>query len=332
MTAKRFLEVLAILMLTASPSWAATIAQDTFTELLDVDLLDHTPDTGTGWDTDTQADLDVFGLLTDNVGVASGSTNIRAARETTTIGDDDMDVTLDCVLNSVATNNSGGPTGRIPDTVNGSANRYQAKLVGDATTVDVELEKVVASTTTSLGTYDLNAASTDTVTLKLEIRTAAKKVYVGGVERISSVDDSLTGNNFSGIGVLRSNFRGDNYLSEDAAAAATRRVILISSIKSFLSSLLPSVYADDGLTIGYYRSDVIGDGSEINPRRPKDIPAGAKGWVLLYDHGDEMEYKVLADPLIHATMPVTSIKTKLTLSKQCRDVITQKGEAKIDGR
>lgn len=62
-----------------------------------------------------------------------------------------------------------------------------------------ELHKLVNGVSTSLGTY------ADTVTVgqvrdaKLEIRDAAKKVYIDGVEQISSADNAITATGFGGI-------------------------------------------------------------------------------------------------------------------------------------
>lgn len=205
--------------------------------------------------------------------------------------------------------------------------------------VDMKLDKVVATTRTELGSYDANIGSGDVPeTVKLEIRTAAKKVYQNGVERISSTDDVLTGNNFAGITSQRGTVRGDNFLSESVDAPPAGGAAQVIIVSDFLRWFEPALaYADDGLIVGYYTSPVIGTGkADVNgnsdPRRPRDLPRGMKGWVLLYDHGDTMEYKVLAEPEVHASMPITSRKLRTTLSDECRARMSERGEGKIDRR
>lgn len=53
-----------------------------------------------------------------------------------------------------------------------------------------KLLKRSGGTDTSLGTYSQTLAADTDYAVKLEIRDAAKKVYVGGVERISSTDNA----------------------------------------------------------------------------------------------------------------------------------------------
>lgn len=54
------------------------------------------------------------------------------------------------------------------------------------------LYKVVSGTFTSLGSYAQTLTAGNSYTVKLEIRDAAKKVYVDTVERISSTDNAIT--------------------------------------------------------------------------------------------------------------------------------------------
>lgn len=58
---------------------------------------------------------------------------------------------------------------------------------------DIILYKCVAGTYTSLGTYTLNPVVGTTYVIKLQIRDAAKKIFIDGVERISSTDNVITG-------------------------------------------------------------------------------------------------------------------------------------------
>lgn len=210
----------------------ATVGSDTFTEASDTDLASHTPDVGAGWT------LEQAGWATVN----AASDELRADADVTTgrdycvkgdnIGDDDMDVTcgLKRTTFSTQTTRFHGIAGRTPSTP--GQDGYNAMIRLDAGSLcDWELEKEVAGAVTSLGTWNGDQTAGVYYTTKLEIRTAAKKVYVAGVERISSSDDSLTGNNFCGIsGFLNTSasaFRWDNFLSESVAVAGIVRERLL---------------------------------------------------------------------------------------------------------
>lgn len=320
----------AILLLLLAPGlcFGATVASDSFTEAVDVFIELHVPSpTGTSWTPDELLNTTVVGA-TDNV-QPEDSASIVIAREGTDVGDDDMDVSVDITMNTNNSAHRAGCAARIAGA--DLINYYQVYAVGNSGTVrTINLEKTVAGAVSSLGTYDLTTvANTDVTTLKLEIRTAAKKVYTNGTERISTADDSLTGNNFGGLYGRNTSPRIDNYLCESVGAAAATAPQIIQLPKWLESAV---AYADDGLCVGYYESRVIGTGRIDDPRRPKDIPAGAKGWVLLYDHGVSMEYKVLAEPDVLASIPVIACRTRASLSQVCLNRIFERGEPSIDRR
>lgn len=94
----------------------------------------------------------------------------------------DQDITT--VHSSV--DNTGGGCGRINT---GASTLYLYQYVAGAP--EWRLQKIVAGSLTTLGTYNGDAPST-TRTCKLEIRDAAKKLFIGGVQRISSADNAIT--------------------------------------------------------------------------------------------------------------------------------------------
>lgn len=206
----------------------ATKASDTFTEASDTDLKDHTPDTGTGWDTDGDTQPEVEGS-SDQLQHHNNSTP-DCGREETDIGDDDMDVTMDCYLGDDQDNRRCGVTGRVASTEAGEDNAYWGYLQGDdAGGMNAVLDKVVSSSTTNLSSSSVMFDPlTDTVEVKLEIRTAAKKVYLDSMEELSSSDDSLTGNNFAGVIISRQDPRGDNFLSESVGAPPASNLITLA--------------------------------------------------------------------------------------------------------
>lgn len=196
----------------------AVVKQDTFVDTANVQLQNHIPTpSGTGgWDTDTDPRLEIGAANDLRI---DSETSHKFGRETTSIGDDDMDVSLDVQLNNASANqHKCGPSGRIPNTENGSANGYHLWLVSKGTGGDLELVKRVASVETSLGTNSFGGSVATPFTLKLEIRAGAKKGYIDGVEKISSSDDSLIGNTYAGVNGLRNAWRADNFLSESVDA------------------------------------------------------------------------------------------------------------------
>jgi len=201
----------------------ATIAQDTFTDTDETDLESHTPDTGTAWVDESVWQIGFDGVLSNTLTAAHD--DLRAARETTTIGDDDMDVSLDLADAWAALDAAMeiGPAGRFVDTTasNNKQNHYRAVAISDGTDIGFELFKRVSNTDTSLGTSTTDPVNGDTIQLK--IITATKKLLVNTTEKISSTDDSLTGNNFAGImqNKAAEAHPVDNYLSESVAATAT---------------------------------------------------------------------------------------------------------------
>lgn len=319
----------ALLLGGGAPGWAATVAQDTFTEAVDTDLESHTPDVGTGWDTDGAASFQA----TDTDDLRASGTSIQAARETTTIGDDDMDVSIDYVVIRLSSDSRIGVIGRVPDTEDGEENSYQSYFIGDGSAVDITLDKVVASIRTNLGSYDANITSGDLPeTMKLEIRTAAKKVYLNGIERISSSDDNLTGNNFAGVTGQRGVPRGDNYLSESVATAA-RRIWLLNR----LPALLPDAHADDGRTVEWYVSDICGTGrtdaqGRVTPRHPCLVDIEHLGnWVLQAEADGKMYLRVLDTPAAHL-LRRTDRTTDVLLPQAIREQIATRGMSRIDRR
>lgn len=197
----------------------ATVAQDTFTESHNKKLSQHTPDVGTGWTTDLTSEWNMTVIAaSDHVDCASAVDAGFGAREDTDVGDDDMDVSLTISADVPSFGVQCGAAGRIPSGAFDGDNAYAIEISSS----QYELFKRVGGTPTSLGSWGTAPAVGDTQ--KLEIRAATKKVFVNGTERISSTDDSLTGNSYAGIltpsGNPVDNVTYDDFLSESVAAAA----------------------------------------------------------------------------------------------------------------
>jgi len=92
----------------------------------------------------------------------------------------------DILVTQNSVDNSGGPVGRMNASV---STFYMVQYVAGAP--EWRLQKIVTGTLTTLGTYAGDAPSTSRNN-KLEIRDANKKLFIGGVERISTTDNVIT--------------------------------------------------------------------------------------------------------------------------------------------
>ena len=170
----------AVVLVSASAAQAAVVT-DTFTGTNGTLLESHTGEVGAtwGWHPNYAADLKLqnnkvwgpeWGLY-----FASGipSTN-------------EYDVTADLTVMS----NAGaiGVTGRT--STSGSDDLYMARY--NAGSVRWELVKCGGGACTNLGFFNQTLAIGSTYAVKLEIRNAAKKLFVDGVERVSSTDNTIT--------------------------------------------------------------------------------------------------------------------------------------------
>ena len=326
-----------LLLLWCAPAWAATIGQDAFTGTDGTDLDDHTPDAGGGWDIDVQAGPQI------NSNRCGGDGNSRrAGRITTTVGDDEMDVSGTFNMNNDGADASeyACPAGRIPDGEDGVENSIGIKSVGDGASVDLELISVIASVESSLGTANTDFSDTADIRMKLSLRSSDFKVYAdegttATTEQISyTASDLLSGNNFGGLSTADNESSLDDFLLESVAAGAY--IPQIIKLLDFIESI---AHADDGLVTGYYRLPVqTSTVGGITTRKAEGLPSNTlspseyAGAVVLYNHGDTMEVKIRASAAVHATMPIGSVRTALTLSSECKEAMNPKGEGRINGR
>lgn len=186
-------------------------ANDTFTEAADTSLVSHTSDSGHTWTKDFGNVLTV--IAAGDYIANTAPTNSSRYSLGVTPASAEYDVQAD-VVSTIEW--SGGVLGRI-DTA--ADDRYTAVYENSLW----KLWKTDAGVTTTLATYSGDSTNGVTRTVKLEIRDATKKVYVGGVERISSTDNAITATGKPGI-YWDGNSTGtqmDNWSSTDAAAAST---------------------------------------------------------------------------------------------------------------
>lgn len=205
---------------------------DSFTEAsTDTALPSHTPDTGTSWTV-------AFSTATTAVLQAKQATDVcQASANETGVGvtytaspapaGAEYDVEITIV--NVDTSTSNRPWwlfGRYVDSSN-----YYGVGVRPTGLTDIDLRLRVGGVNSSLGTYNGGLSAGDVI--KLEIRDATKRVYINGVQQISSADNSITSVGLAGLGIGRdpgNSFAGgnintswtlDDYTVTDAPAGPT---------------------------------------------------------------------------------------------------------------
>ena len=200
-------------------------AQDTFVEVTsDTTLASHTPtpDGGFTWVIYSgSAGSATVVALTDNVKDHAGNNPTYYADVTPTSAEYDVQIdttgTADCL----------GPAGRIATDAD---TNYRCLWINGAG--EWRLVERLAGISTTIGTYVGDDPDGTVRTVLLEIRDASKKVYIGGVERISHTttnDISAAGKpgiKFSGV----TSDRGDNWSFTNTVAASTVKTMALMGV------------------------------------------------------------------------------------------------------
>jgi hypothetical protein len=167
----------------------AIFVSDTFTDTNGINLTAHTGETGATWAKVTGVTGD-FKIYNNKTKGDSGGTSLYYASGTPDTNEYDVEVDL----HQITSNDYPGIGGRIDAAADDG---YWVWLQFDAATWS--LVKRVGGTETVLGSYVQGFSNGSDHTLKLEIRTAAKKFFLDGVERISDSDNSITGVGKAGV-------------------------------------------------------------------------------------------------------------------------------------
>lgn len=176
---------------------AVHVVSDSFTDTAGTLLENHTGATGATWtkhsaSTTTAQITDAGRIRPSAVSSATAlyyASGVPASAE--------YDVTADFVVMSLVTIFT-GITARTDTTANTfyfvRYNQTQGQLW--------QLYKFVAGTATLLGSFAQTLTVGQTYAVKLQIRDAAKKVFIDGVEQISSVDNAITAAGRAGVRLL----------------------------------------------------------------------------------------------------------------------------------
>lgn len=167
--------------------------QDLFTSALTSNLTGHTSDSGHSWAKHTgfSADITLDGVGGEMAGAGAGSGACYEASASPASAEYDVQGTLH-VYTRVGQN---GLAGRIQA---GADTMYLAYY--DLT--NLILYKGVAGAFTNLGSYAVTLSAGNSYVILLQIRDAAKKIFLDGVERVSSADNAITGAGKLGIRAL----------------------------------------------------------------------------------------------------------------------------------
>ncbi len=198
----------------------ATFVNDTFTDTTGTNITSHTGETGATWANGSVAPTGVVITASGRVRCGTVTGYVYASGSPASA---EYDVQADFVVVSVLV--STAICGRLSTSA-----ETCYRLRWNTGTNNWELNKLVAGASTSLGTFADTPTVSESHTAKLEIRDAAKKVYIDGVEQISSADNAVTsagaaGMYFASLGTPTDSkaIHLDNFSASDPASGASDR-------------------------------------------------------------------------------------------------------------
>lgn len=237
---RRVLLILCVVAAVAAgvQAFATTVVSDTFTCASDLDLVTHTPDTGTSW-----SEVIDNGGGSNFIECTGSVDQVRpdAAADTTTLvalaapspSGTSYDVTVTLGL---AGGGADDPTGLIFGYAD-SSNFCAALIFPAGTTPDLRMYKVVAGTPSEIGTAVDTGPATNGV-FKVEVRGASDLVFLeDGVSQMTAPSTGCV--SASGTGIFWGNVRGltddvttssrlDNFLVEEqSVATGAPRLLLL---------------------------------------------------------------------------------------------------------
>lgn len=171
----------------AKPIATGTVfVRDTFTDTAAVALASHVGETGATW-TKHPSDASAAVITNGNRlrSNTAGSTALFYASGAPTTAE--YDVQADFVYIATPSTIFTGVAGRCDTTIN---TLYIARY--DLGNTRWQLLRLIAGVSTSMGTFTQTLIVGVTYAVKLQIRDAAKKVFIDGVERISDTDNTIT--------------------------------------------------------------------------------------------------------------------------------------------
>lgn len=190
----------------------AIFGQDAFTDTNGTLLTSHVPDVGGSWTLHTGT----AGQIQSNRACASTAPSIHYNGGSPASAEYDVQADLFCIDN--VPDEEWEIIGRV-DT--GAQTYYMVHYYNGTDTWD--LYKCVTGSFSNLGTFSQTLSASTTYVCKLQIRDAAKKVYIDGVERISSADNAITAAGKAGLAFdttvsTSGGYHTDNWIAQDPPA------------------------------------------------------------------------------------------------------------------
>lgn len=164
----------------------ATFVQDTFTAANGTNITSRTGEVGATWTNGSPA---ATFLIQSNRAYPTVAGNSYTSGLPAT-----AEYSVECDYYIASKTGSSGPAGRI----NPGANTYYYAYHNNPTN-EWLLVKIVTGTITTLGVWVSATTAGQTYNIKLELLNATKKVYIDGIERISSADNAITGAGRAGM-------------------------------------------------------------------------------------------------------------------------------------
>lgn len=197
----------------------AVFASDTFTDSDSTELSAHTPDSGGSWTQSTTWADDAV-IVSNQLQLIDSATNGTSGYAHSGVPDSaEYDLTWDSIVaaDGASQNINVGVLGRY----DGDATCYRCRYRPSQTRWQVT--RIENGSGTLLGTYIADHAG-GTAEAKFEVRDAAKKLFVGGIERISTTDNVITAVGKAGIdfaalgGASNDRHHIDNFVADDLSA------------------------------------------------------------------------------------------------------------------
>ena len=203
----------------------AVFVQDTFTGSNGTAITARAGETGATWTRHPNSGA-ADPVIDTNRAKAGASNTITWHYASGTPASAEYDVSADLYLPDASTDDLCGVLGAV---VTDADTMYRARTTGGVWT----LERRVAGSSSTLGSYSQTLEADTTYALKLELRSSSQKLYVDGVQRASGTDSTIEGAGRAGIIMRRNNrFRLDNFIAEDTSGGGdTTKTIASGSLR-----------------------------------------------------------------------------------------------------
>jgi hypothetical protein len=282
---------------------------DTFTAADGTLLAEHIGETGANWSSNPLGDI--AAIIEGNAARLQGTGNHRMVFYASGLPAT-AEYTVSTPYWLAENTGNGGAIGRV---ATGAATMYfGARRSSDGKLI---LQKFVEGTLTLLGEFAAGAMTIgEEGAIDLELLDATKRVYHGGVERISSTDNTITAAGRAGVSCFSSGFRLSSITATDAGGEA-EPVDLAASLSGqgtatatlgALSSLSANLSGGGSLSaelriLSSLSAALQGDGS-LSAQLEEKEPAGEPPEIELPTRATVASYSTTATVVPHATTAV----------------------------